>query len=116
MFIKIVLTGCLFKRAAALAEGHTIEPHHLPFAREAPGLLQMAGDSYDEQVRDFKRRVIERALKESGGNKAAAARRLQVARGYLHRLIQQLRLEQRGEEVRMEEPGQDPDENQEDIA
>ena len=80
------------QRAVVLADGHTIETRHLPFMPTASGTLEMVGDSYDEQVRDFKRRLVRRALDESRGNKTAAARKLRVARGYLHRLIQQLEL------------------------
>jgi DNA-binding NtrC family response regulator len=80
------------QRAVVLADGHTIETRHLPFMTKVSGTLEMVGDSYDEQVRDFKRRLVRRALDESRGNKTAAARKLRVARGYLHRLIQQLEL------------------------
>jgi two-component system NtrC family response regulator len=80
----------VIQRAVVLADGHTIETRHLPFMPALPGTPGMAGDSYDERVRDFKRRLVRRALDESSGNKTAAARKLRVARGYLHRLIQQL--------------------------
>lgn len=85
----------VIQRAVALADGQTIELQHLPFA-EAPRVkTPQPGDLYDEQVRMFKRRLVKRVLQESHGNKTAAARQLQVARGYLHRLIQQLGLEDR---------------------
>jgi two-component system, NtrC family, response regulator AtoC len=83
----------VIQRAVALADGQLIEDQHLPFAQVVATKVAGPGDSYDEQVRNFKRRLVRRVLEESRGNKTAAARRLQVARGYLHRLIQQLELE-----------------------
>ena len=85
----------VIQRAVALAEGQSIEVQHLPFAEVAAARPAGPGDSYDEQVKNFKRRLVRRVLEESRGNKTAAARRLQVARGYLHRLIQQLEVDGR---------------------
>jgi two-component system, NtrC family, response regulator AtoC len=82
----------VIQRAVVLAEAHVVEARHLPFMQAASGTVEVPGESYDEQVRYFKRRLVQRALEASRGNKTAAARKLQVARGYLHRLIQQLNL------------------------
>ena len=49
--------------------------------------------SYEEELRDFKRRLVMRTLQKSNGNKAEAARVLGVARGYLHRLIHDLKIQ-----------------------
>jgi len=43
-------------------------------------------------VRDFKRRLILRTLRECGGRKTEIARTLRVARSYLHRLMNQLQI------------------------
>jgi DNA-binding NtrC family response regulator len=48
--------------------------------------------SYEDEVRQFKRRLLLRTLEECGWRKAESARSLGVARGYLHRLINQLDL------------------------
>ena len=46
--------------------------------------------SYEQEVRQFKRRLILRTLRQCDWSKAEGARVLGVARGYLHRLINQL--------------------------
>jgi DNA-binding NtrC family response regulator len=53
------------------------------------------GHSYEDEVRRFKRGLVLRALQECGWRKAECARNLGVARGYLHRLINQLGIEER---------------------
>jgi DNA-binding NtrC family response regulator len=79
------------QRAIVMAEG-IIEIWHLPknlrdgFERASSGLC------YEEEVRDFKRRLILRSLRECGGRKSEVARALGVDRSYLHRLINQLQI------------------------
>jgi DNA-binding NtrC family response regulator len=50
--------------------------------------------SYEEEIRRFKRNLILRTLREYGWRKAESARALGVARGYLHRLIHQLEIQE----------------------
>ena len=50
------------------------------------------------ELREFKRRLILRVLRDCDGSKSEAARRLGIARGYLHRLINQLHIEEAPEE------------------
>jgi DNA-binding NtrC family response regulator len=57
------------------------------------------GRSYEDEVREFKRRLILRTLRECGGRKVDAARSLGVARGYLHRLINQLQIQMDNDEL-----------------
>ncbi len=57
--------------------------------------------SYEEEVRQFKRRQVIRTLRTCGWRKADSARSRGVARGYLHRLINQLEISQH-EEMDME--------------
>lgn len=83
----------VIQRAVVLAEKPTIELWHLPkeFHR---GFTPMGPvHAYEEEVRNFKRRLILRTLQECKWNKTEAARRLSVARGYLHRLIAQLEIQ-----------------------
>jgi DNA-binding NtrC family response regulator len=83
------------QRAIALAEGSTVEVWHLPEAI-CKGFEQIDAPmarSYEDEIRDFKRRLILRTLQECGGNKVESARALGIARGYLHRLINQLEIE-----------------------
>jgi len=92
------------QRAVVLAEGTTIDSEHvvladkisatleLPRGPELSGTPELTGASYEEQVRNFKTRLIQHAITEAKGNKSEAARRLSMARVHLHRLIRQLDL------------------------
>jgi DNA-binding NtrC family response regulator len=76
-----------------LLDGQTIEVWNLP-AKLREGFNEArAGRSYEEELRDFKRRLVVQALQKSNGNKVEAARSLGVARGYLHRLIRDLQVQ-----------------------
>jgi len=81
------------QRAVVMAEGAAIEVWHLPLSLrngfEAPHAPLR---SYEEEVRDFKRRLIRRILEETGWCKTEAAESLGIARNYLHRLISQLQI------------------------
>jgi two-component system response regulator AtoC len=85
------------QRAVVLADGPTIETWHLPENLRNDFEQPKTGELYEEEVRNFKRRLIVRKLQECGGNKAETARVLGLARGYLHRLINELRI--RPEEI-----------------
>jgi DNA-binding NtrC family response regulator len=87
------------QRAVVLTEGSTIELQQLPIAMRGVCESQPLNRSYEDEVRDFKRRLILRTLRECGWRKAESARTLGVARGYLHRLINQLGIQQLDEEV-----------------
>jgi len=81
------------RRAVVLAEGSTVEVWHLPVKmREGFDQTQRAR-SYEEELRDFKRRLVIRTLQKCNGNKAETARALGLARGYLHRLIHDLKIQ-----------------------
>jgi two-component system NtrC family response regulator len=49
--------------------------------------------SFDREVREFKSRLIQRTLAQTGHNKVEAARLLGIARSSLHRLIDELRIQ-----------------------
>jgi DNA-binding NtrC family response regulator len=85
------------QRAIALAEGATVETWHLPEAlcKGFEQIEPLVAHSYEDEIREFKRRLILRTLQECGGNKVESARALGIARGYLHRLINQLEIESR---------------------
>ncbi len=78
------------QRATALCDGHAIETWHLPTSVRGTGEALSFSQSYENEVRQFKRRLILRTLRQCGWSKAESARTLGVARGYLHRLINQL--------------------------
>ncbi|HET7212230.1 MAG TPA: sigma-54 dependent transcriptional regulator [Terriglobia bacterium] len=81
------------QHAVVMAEGPAIETWHLPNSLRGDFEEAAAGRSYEDEVREFKRRLIMRTLRECGGRKVDAARSLGVARGYLHRLINQLQIQ-----------------------
>jgi DNA-binding NtrC family response regulator len=80
----------VIQRAVVICDGHSVEPWHLPPSIRGVGEISILSQSYEQEVRQFKRRLIVRTLRQSGWNKAESARSLGVARGYLHRLINQL--------------------------
>ena len=97
------------QRAVVLSEGQTVEVWHLPTAIRKGIDGPQFNRSYEEEVRQFKRRLVLRSLRECGWRKAETARTLGVARGYLHRLINQLGIEQGDEDCTLpEKPEQLP--------
>lgn len=78
------------QRAVVLSDGQTVDIWHLPPAANKNSEQLPLNGLYEEEVRQFKRRLLLRTLQECGWRKAESARVLGVARGYLHRLINQL--------------------------
>jgi DNA-binding NtrC family response regulator len=81
------------RRAVVLAEGSTIEVWHLPVKMREGFEQTQRARPYEEELRDFKRRLVIRTLQICNGNKAETARTLGLARGYLHRLIHDLKIQ-----------------------
>jgi DNA-binding NtrC family response regulator len=91
------------QRAVVLSEDQTVDISQLPASMRTsrvaialaagPGAAQLSR-SYEDEVRRFKRSLVLRALRECGWRKAECARTLGVARGYLHRLINQLGIQE----------------------
>jgi DNA-binding NtrC family response regulator len=77
--------------AIIMADDDTIQPKNLPAAMQQPDLLglgdSLPGDSFEEQLQDYKIKLAHKAIQECHGNKTLAARSLQISRTYLHRLI-----------------------------
>jgi DNA-binding NtrC family response regulator len=90
------------QRAVVLSEGHAVEVWRLPAAVRNGCDSATFNRSYEDEVREFKRRLILRTLRECGWRKAESARTLGVARGYLHRLINQLGIRRMEEEATAE--------------
>jgi DNA-binding NtrC family response regulator len=80
------------QRAAVICDGHCVEVWHLPTSVRGTGETLNFDQSYEQEVRQFKRRLILRTLRQTGWNKTESARTLGVARGYLHRLMNQLEI------------------------
>src|SRR5271170_3870401 len=94
------------QRAVVLCEGPTVDIWQLPVNIRGGCESRQFNQSYEEEVRQFKRRLVLRTLRECGWRKAESARTLGVARGYLHRLINQLGIQQTGEEPSVEKQGE----------
>jgi DNA-binding NtrC family response regulator len=104
------------QRAAVLCEERVVELQHLPVSlRECASAVPVDEDcngltfprSYEEEVRRFKRELVLRTLRERGWCKTESAKALGVARGYLHRLIRQLEIEEAKDETTVEDLAED---------
>lgn len=91
----------VIQRAVILSEGQNLELAAVPaiFRSRDPEPAAIddlapdtTGSSYELELRRFKRNLVLRALNQYGWRKAETARVLGVARGYLHRLINQLEI------------------------
>jgi DNA-binding NtrC family response regulator len=105
------------QRAIVLSEEPTVDVSSLPSAlrNSRLGVELGAGaeaaqlsHSYEDEVRRFKRALVLRALRECGWRKAECARTLGVARGYLHRLINQLGIQEGEGEPTVDRPDDYP--------
>jgi two-component system response regulator AtoC len=72
------------ERAMVLTEGRRIDVEHLPASVRAPGSAPVAGDaeadlSVKRRVEQLERTLIERALRQTGGNRTRAARLLELS-------------------------------------
>jgi DNA-binding NtrC family response regulator len=92
------------QRAVVLSDEQIVDVSQLPTsmrtADDAMTVEAEAADasapslSYEDEVRRFKKALVLRALRECGWRKTESARSLGVARGYLHRLINQLGIQE----------------------
>jgi two-component system response regulator AtoC len=91
------------QRAVVLSDDQTVDVMYLPASMRSKRIALASGvptdstplsHSYEDEVRRFKRSLVVRALRECGWRKAECARTLGVARGYLHRLINQLGIQE----------------------
>ena len=79
------------QRAIILAPGRMMRAEDLPQnirAEAAATTVDLVpGGSFERQLRDYKIKLAENAVRENNGNKTLAARSLSISRAYLHRLI-----------------------------
>jgi DNA-binding NtrC family response regulator len=78
--------------AVVICDGPEIRIEHLP-ARFSGFEPEVTCHSFEDEVRSFKRRLIQRTLEETHNNKLQAARNLGIARSSLHRLIDDLQID-----------------------
>lgn len=81
----------VIQRAIIVAQDETIRAEDLPANIRDESVVniddyRMAG-SFERQLREYKLKLAEAALRENNGNKTLAARSLNISRAYLHRLI-----------------------------
>ncbi len=81
----------VMQRAIILARGETIRLEDLPINLREDTVVDIsdyqATGSFERQLRDYKIKLAETAVREANGNKTLAARSLCISRAYLHRLI-----------------------------
>ncbi len=86
----------LIERAVVLAGKNEIQPEEFPLQSfgkgEQESLIDIINEPYHDAVRAFQIRVIQHALRKTGGNQARAAELLQLQRTYLSRLIRNLNI------------------------
>ena len=81
----------IVERSVILTKSSSINVEHLPPDLRGEICTSMSDDeSFEEAINNFKKRIVLRALHESGNNKAEAARNLKISRAYLFRLLNQL--------------------------
>jgi DNA-binding NtrC family response regulator len=83
----------VIERAVVLGRGPEIAPHDLP-ARivAAQSEFQSDGISYRDAMDAYRRQLVMRALAQTQGNRAAAARALGLHEKYFLRLLKSLRI------------------------
>lgn len=96
----------VIQQAIILTPGHRLRLQDLPenVRQEASAATdESAPDgSFERQIRDFKIKLAENAVREHNGNKTLAARSLSISRAYLHRLIRLAEPEMMGEADRFD--------------
>jgi len=78
------------ERAVVMCEGEVLLPEHLPPEVRDPGAGSRAGEGTQEPLatlEEMERRLIARALRETGGNHTRAAERLGIHRNTLRRKL-----------------------------
>ncbi|PYT02712.1 MAG: sigma-54-dependent Fis family transcriptional regulator [Acidobacteria bacterium] len=77
--------------AVILSEGDSIGPEDLPEPLQHVDLMDDSDSpvpgSFEDQLREYKIRLANKAIRECNGNKTLAARSLSISRAYLHRLV-----------------------------
>jgi DNA-binding NtrC family response regulator len=97
----------VIQQAVVLAEDEEIGPEAISQAFrsglgiESPALRTAQlpeGAPFEDQVRDFKLRLVQQTLTECEGNKTAAAQKLGITRAYLHRILRKSVDSERGDD------------------
>jgi DNA-binding NtrC family response regulator len=81
----------VIQRGIIVAHGTVLRPEDLPATLQSESVPDtvdaITGGSFERQLRDYKIKLAEKAIRDNNGNKTLAARSLSISRAYLHRLI-----------------------------
>ena len=81
----------VIQRAIVVSSSDTIRVEDLPLNIQSESVINIddfhPANSFERQLRDYKVKLAETAIRENHGNKTLAARSLNISRAYLHRLI-----------------------------
>ena len=81
----------VMQRSIIMARGESVSVKDLPINIREESVVNIADfqptGSFERQLRDYKIRLAENAVRDNNGNKTLAARSLCISRAYLHRLI-----------------------------
>jgi len=81
----------VIQRAIILASDESIREKDLPLNIQSESVLNIGDyhptNSFERQLRNYKVKLAETAVRDNHGNKTLAARSLNISRAYLHRLI-----------------------------
>jgi len=86
----------IVERAVLMSRGRVVMPEHFPMRTESSPVGSSNGNElelmtlpFHKALAELERRLIEKALREAGGNKTDAANRLQINRRLLYNKIQE---------------------------
>ncbi|MEI9980346.1 MAG: sigma-54 dependent transcriptional regulator [Edaphobacter sp.] len=81
----------VIQRAIIVASDETIHEHDLPLNIQSESVVNIGdyqpANSFERQLRNYKIKLAEAAVRDNQGNKTLAARSLNISRAYLHRLL-----------------------------
>src|SRR5437879_4930118 len=84
----------VIQSVVVLSDGEMIRAQDLPETLQLPSPATMSdsdagveSQSFEERLRDYKIKLATQAILDCNGNKTNAARRLNISRAYLHRLV-----------------------------
>jgi DNA-binding NtrC family response regulator len=89
------------ERAVLMARGRVVMPSHFPSRADANGErdhrqleIDLLSLPFHKSISALEKRLIEKAIKESGGNKSEAANRLQINRRLLYNKMEEHKIEE----------------------
>lgn len=90
----------MVERAVLMARGRVLMPEHFPAKANNNGTgdpaqleIDLLSLPFHKSISELEKRLIEKAIKESGGNKSDAANRLQINRRLLYNKIEEHKIE-----------------------